>query len=149
MCPQQAWLNIRQHNVTAPSVAVARIPEGSAHWLLAKSRCLALYLAINSCAASRRAMSLLLVVSRTSFAPRLLRKCASLPAVSVGDCLCSTPREALDWGETDTTTILSDWSAAISSPVLWCSSKTVSADVTQPLQARQSCKLTLTASPDN
>lgn len=40
---------------------------------------------------------------------------------------------------------LTTFSLERSSPTLWCSSSTVSADVTQPLHARQSCSVTLTA----
>lgn len=59
----------------------------------------------------------------------------------------------LDCGETETTTAtLGSPSRASSSSTLWCSRRTVSAEVIQPEQARQSCRETLTlqlcAEPD-
>eukprot|EP00882_Tetradesmus_deserticola_P019068 GHRQ01020513.1.p2 GENE.GHRQ01020513.1~~GHRQ01020513.1.p2 ORF type:complete len:103 (-),score=21.50 GHRQ01020513.1:797-1105(-) len=58
----------------------------------------------------------------------------------------SPAREALLCGDTDTTTMVSGSPhLATNSLRDWCCSSTVSADVTQPLHARQSFRLTLIA----
>lgn len=75
-----------------------------------------------------------------------------LPATAppVRRALYSPAREARVCGEMDTTTTASgSHSLARSSRPLWCCSSTVSAEVTQPLHARQSCSETLTGPPSS
>jgi hypothetical protein len=53
-------------------------------------------------------------------------------------CDCERPKnaasDALDWGDTDTITVLPEFMRAMKSPKLCFSSITVSADVIQPLR---------------
>lgn len=79
---------------------------------------------------------------------------ASLLAVSAAGSWSRAASDAVDCGDSDTTTSLGLAGAAVwlasrtfrSSSWLCCAMSTVSADVTQPLQARQSSSETLARS---
>lgn len=84
-------------------------------------------------------------MSNTAAAPSWRRNATSRAAHSAAGSPCSAASTATDWGDRETTTVqLGSASRCSSSPALWCWSNTVSADVTHPLQARQSCSDTLT-----